>query len=230
MPHSGGTNMDTILKTENIWKTYESSSVKVNAINGISLAFTKGKFYAIIGRSGSGKSTLLYLLSGLDQPTKGKVYFEEKDLSQYPDGQMAIFRRRHMGFVFQQYNLMEEYNVLDNICMPVKLDQRKPDPEFLHTVLTALGLLDKQKKYAGELSGGEQQRVAIARSILSKPKIIFADEPTGNLDKKTAFETLELLMDCAGKFGQTLIMVTHDLEIARMSETVITIEDGRVIE
>lgn len=179
MPHSGGTNMDTILKTENIWKTYESSSVKVNAINGISLAFTKGKFYAIIGRSGSGKSTLLYLLSGLDQPTKGKVYFEEKDLSQYPDGQMAIFRRRHMCFVFQQYNLMEEYNVLDNICMPVKLDQRKPDPEFLHTVLTALGLLDKQKKYAGELSGGEQQRVAIARSILSKPKIIFADEPTG---------------------------------------------------
>lgn len=222
--------MDTILRTENIWKTYESSSVKVNAINGISLAFTKGKFYAIIGRSGSGKSTLLYLLSGLDQPTKGKVYFEEKDLSQYPDGQMAVFRRRHMGFVFQQYNLMEEYNVLDNICMPVKLDQRKPDPEFLHTVLTALGLLDKQKKYAGELSGGEQQRVAIARSILSKPKIIFADEPTGNLDKKTAFETLELLMECAGKFGQTLIMVTHDLEIARMSETVITIEDGRVIE
>lgn len=222
--------MDTILKTENIWKTYESSSVKVNAINGISLAFTKGKFYAIIGRSGSGKSTLLYLLSGLDQPTKGKVYFEEKDLSQYPDGQMAIFRRRHMGFVFQQYNLMEEYNVLDNICMPVKLDQRKPDPEFLHTVLTALGLLDKQKKYAGELSGGEQQRVAIARSILSKPKIIFADEPTGNLDKKTAFETLELLMECAGKFGQTLIMVTHDLEIARMSETVINIEDGKVIE
>lgn len=222
--------MDTILKTENIWKTYESSSVKVNAINGISLAFTKGKFYAIIGRSGSGKSTLLYLLSGLDQPTKGKVYFEEKDLSQYPDGQMAVFRRRHMGFVFQQYNLMEEYNVLDNICMPVKLDQRKPDPEFLHTVLTALGLLDKQKKYAGELSGGEQQRVAIARSILSKPKIIFADEPTGNLDKKTAFETLELLMECAGKFGQTLIMVTHDLEIARMSETVINIEDGKVIE
>lgn len=222
--------MDTILRTENIWKTYESSSVKVNAINGISLAFTKGKFYAIIGRSGSGKSTLLYLLSGLDQPTKGKVYFEEKDLSQYPDGQMAVFRRRHMGFVFQQYNLMEEYNVLDNICMPVKLDQRKPDPEFLHTVLTALGLLDKQKKYAGELSGGEQQRVAIARSILSKPKIIFADEPTGNLDKKTAFETLELLMECAGKFGQTLIMVTHDLEIARMSETVINIEDGKVIE
>ena len=142
---------------------------------------------------------------------------------------MAIFRRRHMGFVFQQYNLMEEYNVLENICMPVKLDQRKPDPEFLQTVLETLGLEDKQKKYASELSGGEQQRVAIARSILSKPKIIFADEPTGNLDKKTALETLELLIESAKKFGQTLIMVTHDLEVARMSEVVITIEDGRVI-
>lgn len=167
--------MDTILKTENIRKTYESSSVKVNALNGIDLDFIKGKFYTVIGRSGSGKSTLLYVLSGLDQPTEGKVYFEGKDLSEYSDGQMAIFRRRHMGFVFQQYNLMEEYNVLENICMPVKLDQRKPDPEFLHTVLETLGLEDKQKKYASELSGGEQQRVAIARSILSKPKIIFAD-------------------------------------------------------
>ena len=157
--------MDTILKTENIRKTYESSSVKVNALNGIDLEFAKGRFYSVIGRSGSGKSTLLYLLSGLDQPTEGKVYFEGKDLSEYSDGEMAIFRRRHMGFVFQQYNLMEEYNVLENICMPVKLDQRKPDPEFLQTVLETLGLEDKQKKYASELSGGEQQRVAIARSI-----------------------------------------------------------------
>ena len=207
--------MDTILKTENIRKTYESSSVKVNALNGIDLEFAKGRFYSVIGRSGSGKSTLLYLLSGLDQPTEGKVYFEGKDLSEYSDGEMAI--------------LMEEYNVLENICMPVKLDQRKPDPEFLQTVLETLGLEDKQKKYASELSGGEQQRVAIARSILSKPKIIFADEPTGNLDKKTALETLELLIESAKKFGQTLIIVTHDLEVARMSETVITIEDGRVI-
>lgn len=221
--------MDIILRTENIWKTYETSSVKVNALNGIDLAFAKGKFYAVIGRSGSGKSTLLNILSGLDAPTKGKVYFEGKDLSEYSDGKMAIFRRRHMGFVFQQYNLIEEYNVLENICMPVKLDQRKPDPEFLHTILKTLGLLDKQKKYVGELSGGEQQRVAIAHSILSKPKIIFADEPTGNLDKKTAFETLKLLMESAKKFGQTLIMVTHDLEIARMSEVIITIEDGRVV-
>ena len=221
--------MDTILRAEHIRKTYDASSVPVDALNGIDLAFAKGKFYSIIGRSGSGKSTLLHILSGLDLPTEGKVYFEGKDLSEYSDGQMAVFRRRHMGFVFQQYNLMEEYNVLENICMPVKLDQRKPDPGFLHTVLETLGLLDKQKKYASQLSGGEQQRVAIARSVLSKPKIIFADEPTGNLDKKTAFETLELLMERAKKFGQTLIMVTHDLEAARMSEEVITIEDGRVI-
>lgn len=221
--------MDTILRAEHIRKTYDASSVPVDALNGIDLAFAKGKFYSIIGRSGSGKSTLLHILSGLDLPTEGKVYFEGKDLSEYSDGQMAVFRRRHMGFVFQQYNLMEEYNVLENICMPVKLDQRKPDPGFLHTVLETLGLLDKQKKYASQLSGGEQQRVAIARSVLSKPKIIFADEPTGNLDKKTAFETLELLMESAKKFGQTLIMVTHDLEAARMSEEVITIEDGRVI-
>ena len=221
--------MDTILRAEHIRKTYDASSVPVDALNGIDLAFAKGKFYSIIGRSGSGKSTLLHILSGLDLPTEGKVHFEGKDLSEYSDGQMAVFRRRHMGFVFQQYNLMEEYNVLENICMPVKLDQRKPDPGFLHTVLETLGLLDKQKKYASQLSGGEQQRVAIARSVLSKPKIIFADEPTGNLDKKTAFETLELLMESAKKFGQTLIMVTHDLEAARMSEEVITIEDGRVI-
>ena len=222
--------MDTILKAENIWKTYGSSSVKVNALNGIDLSFAKGRFYSVIGRSGSGKSTLLYVLSGLEKPTRGNVFFEGKDLSEYPDGQMAVFRRRHMGFVFQQYNLMEEYNVLENICMPLKLDQRKPDPEFLHTVLETLGLSDKQKKYATELSGGEQQRVDIARSILSKPKIIFADEPTGNLDKKTALETLELLIGSAKKFGQTLIIVTHDLEVARISEAVITLEDGRVVK
>ena len=222
--------MDTILKAENIWKTYGSSSVKVNALNGIDLSFAKGRFYSVIGRSGSGKSTLLYVLSGLEKPTRGNVFFEGKDLSEYPDGQMAVFRRRHMGFVFQQYNLMEEYNVLENICMPLKLDQRKPDPGFLHTVLETLGLSNKQKKYAPELSGGEQQRVAIARSILSKPKIIFADEPTGNLDKKTAMETLELLIGSAKKFGQTLIIVTHDLEVARMSEAVITLEDGRVVK
>ena len=222
--------MDTILKAENIWKTYGSSSVKVNALNGIDLSFAKGRFYSVIGRSGSGKSTLLYVLSGLEKPTRGNVFFEGKDLSEYPDGQMAVFRRRHMGFVFQQYNLMEEYNVLENICMPLKLDQRKPDPEFLHTVLETLGLSDKQKKYAPELSGGEQQRVAIARSILSKPKIIFADEPTGNLDAVTSDEVIALLKETGRKFRQTIVMITHNPEIAQQADRSLRIEDGRICE
>lgn len=220
--------METILKAEHVKKIYNPGPNQVQALADVNLSIEKGRFYAVIGRSGSGKSTLLYVLSGIDKPTEGRVSYEGKDLAEYSDGQMAIFRRRYMGFVFQQYNLMEEYNVLENICMPVKLDQRKVDPEFLHTVLETLGLLDKQKKYAWQLSGGEQQRVAIARSILAKPKIIFADEPTGNLDKRTAAETLELLIEGARRFGQTLVVVTHDLEVARMSEKIIEIEDGRI--
>lgn len=221
--------MSIVLKAENITKIYSSNAGDVEALRGINLEFEKGKFYTIIGKSGSGKSTLLYVLSGLDKPTEGRVLLEDKDLSEYSDEKMAIFRRRYMGFVFQQYNLMEEYTVIDNICMPIKLDQRKVDPEFLQTVLETLGLEEKIKKYPMELSGGEQQRVAIARSILAKPKIIFADEPTGNLDKKTSMETMDLLVSCAKKFGQTLILVTHDLDVARMSEQIITIEDGKII-
>lgn len=221
--------MSIVLKAENITKVYASNAGDVEALRGISLEFEKGKFYTIIGKSGSGKSTLLYVLSGLDKPTEGRVLLEGKDLSEYSDEKMAIFRRRYMGFVFQQYNLMEEYTAIDNICMPIKLDQRKVDPEFLQTVLETLGLEEKTKKYPMELSGGEQQRVAIARSILTKPKIIFADEPTGNLDKKTSMETMDLLVSCAKKFGQTLILVTHDLDLARMSERIITIEDGKIV-
>lgn len=221
--------MSIVLKAENITKVYSSNAGDVEALRGINLEFEKGKFYTIIGKSGSGKSTLLYVLSGLDKPTEGRVLLEGKDLSEYSDEKMAIFRRRYMGFVFQQYNLMEEYTVIDNICMPIKLDQRKVDPEFLQTVLETLGLEEKTKKYPMELSGGEQQRVAIARSILAKPKIIFADEPTGNLDKKTSMETMDLLVSCAKKFGQTLILVTHDLDVARMSERIITIEDGKIV-
>lgn len=173
--------MSIVLKAENITKVYSSNAGDVEALRGINLEFEKGKFYTIIGKSGSGKSTLLYVLSGLDKPTEGRVLLEDKDLSEYSDEKMAIFRRRYMGFVFQQYNLMEEYTAIDNICMPIKLDQRKVDSEFLQTVLETLGLEEKTKKYPMELSGGEQQRVAIARSILAKPKIIFADEPTGSV-------------------------------------------------
>lgn len=169
--------MKPILTAENIYKTYHTASGDVHALNGICLTLEKGLFYVIIGRSGSGKSTLLHVLSGLNRPTKGEVLINGKPLSSYSDEKMAIFRRRHMGFVFQQFNLLEEYTVLNNICMPLKLDGRKADRDFLMEVTELLGLTDKLKKYPSELSGGEQQRVAIARSILAKPYLIFADEP-----------------------------------------------------
>lgn len=222
--------MEIILSAENIYKIYDSASGPVHALNGVSVSFEKGLFYAIIGRSGSGKSTLLHILSGLDRPNSGRILVNGKDLCTYTDEQMSIFRRRHMGFVFQQYNLLEEYNVLTNICMPLKLDGQKPDSQFLDEITELLGLTDKLKKYPWELSGGEQQRVAIARSILAKPQLIFADEPTGNLDKKTGEDTLNLLKSCARRFGQTLIMVTHDLEIARQADRLIHIEDGKILD
>lgn len=222
--------MEIILSAENIYKIYNSASGPVHALNGVNVSFEKGLFYAIIGRSGSGKSTLLHILSGLDRPNSGRILVNGKDLCTYTDEQMSIFRRRHMGFVFQQYNLLEEYTVLTNICMPLKLDGQKPDSQFLDEITELLGLTDKLKKYPAELSGGEQQRVAIARSILAKPQLIFADEPTGNLDKKTGEDTLNLLKSCARRFGQTLIMVTHDLEIARQADRLIHIEDGKILD
>ena len=221
--------MGIILSAENLYKTYVTSSGEVHALNGVSAVFEKGLFYAIIGRSGSGKSTLMHILSGLDRPTEGKVVINGTDLFSYSDEKMAIFRRRHMGFVFQQFNLLDEYTVLNNICMPLKLDGRKADPRFLAEVTALLGLADKLKKYPSELSGGEQQRAAIARSVIAKPRLIFADEPTGNLDKKTGEDTLRLLSDCAARFGQTLIMVTHDLEIAKKADRIIQLEDGKII-
>ena len=222
--------MEIILSAENIYKIYNSASGPVHALNGVNVSFEKGLFYAIIGRSGSGKSTLLHILSGLDRPNSGRILVNGKDLCTYTDEQMSIFRRRHMGFVFQQYNLLEEYTVLTNICMPLKLDGQKPDSQFLDEITELLGLTDKLKKYPAELSGGEQQRVAIARSILAKPQLIFADEPTGNLDKKTGEDTLNLLKSCARRFGQTLMMVTHDLEIARQADRLIHIEDGKILD
>lgn len=222
--------MSIILSASDIYKVYKTSSGDVPALNGVSCEFEKGLFYAIIGRSGSGKSTLLHILGGLDRPTSGQVLIEGKDICAMNDEQMATFRRRHMGFVFQQYNLLDEYNVRNNICMPLKLDGRKPDPKFYAEVIETLGLQQKVNKFPTELSGGEQQRVAIARSVLAKPELIIADEPTGNLDKKTGEEVLQLLITCAAKFGQTLIIVTHDPELAKKADRVICIEDGRIIE
>ena len=221
--------MSIILQAEKLYKEYKTSSGAVNALNGVDLSIEKGLFYAIIGRSGSGKSTLLHVLSGLDRPTSGKVLIDGVDMFSFSDEKMAIFRRRSMGFVFQQFNLLDEYSVLNNICMPLRLDGRKPDETFLAEVTKMLGVEEKLKKYPYELSGGEQQRVAIARSILAKPHIIFADEPTGNLDKKAGEDTLNLLSSCAARFGQTLIIVTHDLEIAKKADRIIKIEDGKIV-
>ena len=221
--------MSIILQAEKLYKEYKTSSGAVNALNGVDLSIEKGLFYAIIGRSGSGKSTLLHVLSGLDRPTSGKVLIDGVDMFSFSDEKMAIFRRRSMGFVFQQFNLLDEYSVLNNICMPLRLDGRKPDETFLAEVTKMLGIEEKLKKYPYELSGGAQQRVAIARSILAKPHIIFADEPTGNLDKKAGEDTLNLLSSCAARFGQTLIIVTHDLEIAKKADRIIKIEDGKIV-
>ena len=221
--------MSIVLSARQIHKVYSTASGDVPALNGITCDFEEGKFYAIIGRSGSGKSTLLHILGGLDRPTSGEVLVDGKDICAMNDEQMAIFRRRHMGFVFQQFNLLEEYNVKNNILMPLKLDGRKADPAFYEEVIATLGLKEKVRKFPSELSGGEQQRVAIARSILAKPLLIIADEPTGNLDKKTGEEVLELLTTCAAKFGQTLIVVTHDPEIARKADVVICIADGKIV-
>ena len=221
--------MSIILQAEKLYKEYKTSSGAVNALNGVDLSIEKGLFYAIIGRSGSGKSTLLHVLSGLDRPTSGKVLIDGVDMFSFSDEKMAIFRRRSMGFVFQQFNLLDEYSVLNNICMPLRLDGRKPDETFLAEGTKMLGIEETLKKYPYELSGGEQQRVAIARSILAKPHIIFADEPTGNLDKKAGEDTLNLLSSCAARFGQTLIIVTHDLEIAKKADRIIKIEDGKIV-
>lgn len=221
--------MSILLSAKDVTKTYKTASGEVHALNGVSYDFEQGVFYAIIGRSGSGKSTFLHILGGLDQPTSGQVLLQGQDVGAMPDAERAVFRRRHMGFVFQRFNLLEEYSVQNNILMPLKLDHRRPDPAFFEEVVGTLGLSDKLKKFPSELSGGQQQRAAIARSVLAKPELIIADEPTGNLDKKTGEETMELLTSCAARFGQTLILVTHSPEIAAMAQQVLHIEDGRLV-
>lgn len=222
--------MSTILQARELCKTYKTSSGDVPALRDVNLDLEAGIFYAITGRSGSGKSTLLHALSGLDRPTGGKVTVDGADLYAFSDDRMSAFRRRTMGFVFQQYNLLEDYNVKANICMPLKLDGRKPDESFFEEVTQALGIQGKLRKYPGELSGGEQQRAAIARCVLAKPKLIFADEPTGNLDSRTGDETMHLLTACAARYGQTLIVVTHNPEIVKMADRVIRIADGIVTQ
>jgi putative ABC transport system ATP-binding protein len=218
-----------ILKAENIEKTYGKSELKVEALKPSNLEIEQGLFYAIIGRSGSGKSTLLHILGGLDKPTAGKVYLEGESVFDLSDHDIAILRRRRIGFVFQAFNLLSEHTVRENILMPMHLDGKEPDPAHFDQVISELGLKGKLAFFPDELSGGERQRVAIARAMLPKPAIVLADEPTGNLDPKTGDEVLALMKDSAHKFNQTFILVTHDMEIARMADKIIKIDNGSIV-
>lgn len=219
-----------VLRTENLKKYYGSGDNQVKALDGISLSVEQGEFLAVVGTSGSGKSTLLHMLGGLDRPTSGKVYVDSKDISGLKDDALCIFRRRKIGFVFQSYNLVPVLNVYENIVFPIELDGNETDKDYVERVIEALGLKAKLASLPGQLSGGQQQRVAIARALAAKPAILLADEPTGNLDSKTSQDVLGLLKVTGEKFGQTIVMITHNEEIAQLADRMIRIEDGRIIE
>ena len=221
--------MSSLLEARKLEKVYGTGELAVEALKSLDLSIEEGRFYAVIGRSGSGKSTLLHLLGGLDAPTGGDVILEGKSLYSFTDKEAAVFRRRRIGFIFQAYNLLPEYTAIDNIRMPLYLDQREIDEEYEIMLLKKLRLIGKEKKYPAELSGGESQRVAIARALATKPAIVLADEPTGNLDAKSAGEVLELLQETCRIFHQTLLLVTHDLQIARKADVLLTLEDGRML-
>lgn len=221
--------MDTILRTENLCKFYGKGENEVRAIDNTSIEIKKGEFVAIVGKSGSGKSTLLHMLGGLDLPTSGDVFIGDKNIFQLKEEELAVFRRRKIGFVFQAFNLVSSLNVWENIVLPIGLDGKDVDDAFVNDILNTLGLEQKIENLPSTLSGGQQQRVAIARAIASKPDIILADEPTGNLDSKTGNEVISLLKLSAKKYGQTLVVITHDEEIAQMADRMIVIEDGKVV-
>ena len=218
-----------ILKTENLKKTYGSGEAKVEALRGVNLAVNKGEFLSIVGTSGSGKSTLLHMLGGLDRPSSGKVIIDGKDIFSLKDEELTIFRRRKIGFVFQAFNLVPVMSVYENIVLPIELDGEKPNQEFVNEIINTLGLSEKTKSYPSQLSGGQQQRVAIARALASAPAIILADEPTGNLDSKTTQDVMGLLKVTSQKFAQTIVMITHNDEIAQLADRSIRIEDGLIV-
>lgn len=218
-----------ILKVEGLNKTYGKGDNKVEALRNVSLSISKGEFVAIVGASGSGKSTLLHLLGGLDIPTSGKVVIDGESIYDYKEEKLAIFRRRKIGFIFQFFNLIPVLDVEENISLPALLDNEKVDKNYLAEIVEILGLTDRKGHLPSELSGGQQQRVSIGRALLNKPSIILADEPTGNLDSKNSKEVIELLKFTARKYNQTLILITHDVNIATMADRVITIEDGMII-
>lgn len=218
----------TILETSDLKKIYGTGENAVHALAGINLKVEQGEFAAVVGTSGSGKSTLLHMLGGLDRPTSGSVTVDGKAIFTLKDEELTIFRRRKIGFVFQNYNLIPTMNVYDNIILPVGLDGNKPDEDYVEKIIETLGLKDKLLNLPNHLSGGQQQRVAIARALASKPAIILADEPTGNLDSRTSQDVLGLLKVTSERFGQTMVMITHNEEIAQMADRIIRIEDGRI--
>lgn len=218
----------SILKTENLVKIYGEGVNEVRALNNVSIEIKEGEFVAIIGTSGSGKSTLLNMLGGLDKSTSGETIIGGKNISKMKDEELTIFRRRNIGFIFQNYNLVPILNVYENIVLPIELDGVKIDKEYVDSIITTLGLKEKLTNMPNNLSGGQQQRVAIARALATKPAIILADEPTGNLDSKTSMDVIGLLKITSKKFNQTMVMITHNEEIAQLADRIIRIEDGKV--
>ena len=218
----------SILKAENLVKIYGQGENEVKALNNVSLEIEEGEFVSIVGSSGSGKSTLLNMLGGLDRLSSGDIYINNKKLGDMKDEELTIFRRRNIGFVFQNYNLVPILNVYENIVLPIELDGMKIDEEYIDSIINTLGLNQKMTNMPNNLSGGQQQRVAIARAIATKPAIILADEPTGNLDSKTSMDVIGLLKMTSQKFNQTIVMITHNEEIAQLADRIIRIEDGKI--
>ena len=218
-----------ILKVENLCKTYDTGGIPVKALDNVNFTVNKGEFVAIVGASGSGKSTLLHILGGVDRPTSGHVYLNGKDVYKLNENNLAIFRRREVGLIYQFYNLIPILNVKENITLPVLLDGKKPDIKYLNDLIHTLGLEDRVNHLPNELSGGQQQRVSIGRALMNHPALLLADEPTGNLDSKASREILELLKVSNEKYHQTIIMITHDKELALHANRIITIEDGKII-
>ncbi len=219
-----------ILSTSNLKKIYGNGENAVHALDGVTLSIEQGEFAAIVGTSGSGKSTLLHMLGGLDRPTSGNVTVDGKDIFSLKDEQLTIFRHRKIGFVFQNYNLVPVLSAYENIVLPVQLDGNKPDKKYINNIIDTLGLSSKLNNLPNNLSGGQQQRVAIARALATKPAIILADEPTGNLDTKTSQDVLGLMKITSQKFSQTIVMITHNEEIAQLADRTIRIEDGKIIK
>lgn len=219
-----------ILKVENLTKTYGSGENLVHAVDDVSFSVEKGEFVAIVGASGNGKSTLLHLIGGVDRPTSGKIFVDGNDISKMNDDKLAVFRRRQVGIVYQFYNLIPILTVEENITLPCDLDGRGVDRERLEMILDSFGLRARRKHLPNQLSGGQQQRTSIARALINNPSLVLADEPTGNLDSKSSEEVMSMLKMCNQSYGQTVIMITHNLDIAKQADRIITISDGKIVE